>query len=251
METALKRKTYAHIKTAHNLRDLGGHVTERGETTSERFLRADCFAPLSKSDALHLFNDGVRTVIDLRNRIERQKIPCAFCDFNGVAYISLPLFPEETMSDIRKASDDFKMSMLYIDILERCGDAVRAFFAHCATVGSGRVLFHCSAGKDRTGVLSALLLKLAGVPDESIVEEYALTESNLKAFLSQLIETGAAPGASGALLDEMMSARPDNMRRTLAHINGRYGTVQSYLRAIGLSQENIRTVRDMMLKERN
>ena len=236
------------LETAHNVRDLGGYQTADGLVTTSRFIRSDCFMPLGEADARILFDLNVRTVIDLRNRAERDKIPSNLSAYPEVDYIVLPIYPEESIQQdwSKMTSGNFTMGVLYIDMLDNQHQSIRKFFECAAAAQPGRILFHCSAGKDRTGLLSALLLKLSGVNDADIVQDYALTEILLAKILPALKATSGIPAASNSFVDEMLGSKPANMVRLLAHLREKYGTAESYLNAIGVSVETMEAIRNSM-----
>ena len=238
------------LESAYNVRDLSGYLTSTGQVTSAFFIRADCFTPLSGSDTNALFSQGIRTVIDLRSAEECTKIPSGLGTHEDIIYIHHPFFSGSSQLNFGTLPDDFTMGLLYVYMLDYAQSAIRDFFTHAART-RGRILFHCSAGKDRTGVLSALLLKLADVSDVTIIQDYALTEIFLAEKLALLKENSGLPAMLSHIEDEMLGANPGNMEHMLRHLLDAYGGIRNYLNTIGVSKDDIYTVYCRMIKESN
>jgi protein-tyrosine phosphatase len=100
-------------------------------------------------------------------------------------------------------------------------------------------VYHCAAGKDRTGVISAVLLALLGVPDEVIVADYAATQENLDAIIERLLEAEGYQTMLAALPPDTMHAEADTMIAFLEGIRAQYGSMRGYARAAGLEDETI------------
>src|SRR5262249_52751885 len=100
-------------------------------------------------------------------------------------------------------------------------------------------VYHCAAGKDRTGVISAVLLGLLGVPDEVIVADYAATQENLDAIVERLLETEGYQKMLAALPPDTMHAEADTMIAFLDGIRERYGSMRGYARSAGVEDDTI------------
>jgi protein-tyrosine phosphatase len=225
------------LDTLHNLRDLGGYPSKFGGLTSRRFLRSDCLIPISKGDRQILLDMGLHLVIDLRNSRERKRIPCGFENYPGLRYHNIPLLPETAVA-AEFPPEDFSLGLLYIGILEKAQAALLQVFrliAEAANRKSGLVLFHCTAGKDRTGLIAALLLDLARVDKEIIIQDYAMTDENLLPVLDLLYQSSEVSALPEPLVEELMHARPRNMELMLDHLKKVYGGSEKYLARIGLS----------------
>ena len=168
-----------------NFRDLGGYRTGDGlQVGWRRLFRADGLHKLTGADRAQLIGLGVATVIDLRTVDEaeqRGRFPVAEVP---VRYVDLPLFDvlptTEEMPSWREAS---YVAARYGLMVADGAPALTGAFAALASADSLPAVFHCSAGKDRTGVLSALILAFLGVPDETIVEDYALSGPAMERLL--------------------------------------------------------------------
>src|SRR5436853_114077 len=167
-----------------NVRDLGGHpTTDAGETKFGAIVRSDSVSQLSEAGWQALVDHGVRTVIDLRGDHEREDDPPTELP---VEVVHVPFMEaneaewEEIAEEIETASaaaPDVPTSTrdVYLIFLERFRDNVAAAVRAVARAPEGGVVIHCVGGKDRTGLLAAFLLHLAGVADEEIAADYALS----------------------------------------------------------------------------
>ncbi len=107
---------------------------------------------------------------------------------------------------------------------------------------------YCTAGKDRTGLITALMLALAGVPHEMIIADYALTSTYLgEGFMEDIKKSALQRGFTWEQYKPFVMCPPENMAQTLQHLDETYGGVSPYLRHIGLSQAQLTHLRDMLL----
>jgi protein-tyrosine phosphatase len=231
-----------------NVRDLGGHPTsDGGETRFGAFVRADSIRLLSDEGWRALLDYGVRTVIDLRTDAERADDPPADVPVD-VLHIDL-IEPDEDVSraaDLasRSAPDDATSTRdVYLIFLER----YRANFARVAAEAAnapadGAVVLHCVGGKDRTGLVSALLLRLAGVPEEEVAADYALSEERLRPRHERWLAS-AETEAERERMRRISVTPPAAMAGVLRELDRRYGGVDGYLLAGGASEEDLAAVR--------
>jgi protein-tyrosine phosphatase len=245
--------TNIRLNTAYNIRDLGGYAARGGKRTSGRILRGDCFAAMSEDDRRTLLGAGVKTVIDLRGEGERAKLPAGMFGCPGISYEAIPLIEEAANVTRGGIPPNFTMGDMYASLLDNAQEAVLAVFRHIARAASepGRLLFHCAAGKDRTGVIAALLLALAGVSEQDIVWDYAQTEDNLSPVRGLLLKNSGIPSMMDALTDEFLSAKPRSMEKMLSHLHRTYGGAEGYFSEIGLTPAECAGVLTMMIPEEN
>jgi protein tyrosine/serine phosphatase len=133
----------------------------------------------------------------------------------------------------------------YVDFLERFRDRFGRAFAAIADA-EGTVVVHCMGGKDRTGIVSALLLRLAGVSRETIGADYAVTAANLEPSTSKWIPKITDP-VERAKWEKLADTPAEGMERVIDEIESRYGDVASYLRAAGLTEEQIERLRSRLV----
>ncbi|MDO1583135.1 tyrosine-protein phosphatase [Rhizobium oryzicola] len=240
-------ETYSRLielEGAHNVRDLGGYPIAAGGCTRWRsLLRGDALHALTPGDIAVLTGLGLAAVIDLRNPAEVALEPNPFAEHDQVGYLTIPLFsalsPVEMMAQGRAT---FDMGERYCHALDHCQEAIALVLSTIAQMPAGAVLFHCSAGKDRTGLIAALLLGNAGVPPSTIIEDYALTGLVAEHLISKLRARALARGMDSRLIDIVLASEPTSMQHALNHLTNHYGNVVNYLRHIGLKSSELKAL---------
>ena len=174
-----------NLEQAINVRDLGGYPTPDGCTPYGRFIRADNMYGLTEADLETLYQAGVRTVIDLRTPGERERQPGSFENWRDVRVVPCSLLGESLDSFtgfMRSLGEN------YSEMIVRDRDHYRDLFEIILSENQrGGILFHCTAGKDRTGVTAALLLGLAGCEDADIVVRVDRTTGEFSAVRRWLV----------------------------------------------------------------
>ena len=170
-----------------NCRDLGGYPLPGGRTRWGVFLRSACPDTLTPEGLAELERMGLALVIDLRSSFERRQQPSALAGLASPPVLELPLL-EQISAPMPHTSD---MGEFYIALLHHGQACFRKLFTRIAGA-EGPVLFHCTAGKDRTGVVAALLLDLAGVGRQDIIADYEISHTLIAPLISRL--QSAAPG---------------------------------------------------------
>ncbi len=234
-----------------NVRELGGHPTaDGGETRFGRIVRSDSVSQLSDAGWEALVAHGVRTVIDLRGDHEREDDPPRELEVD-VQHIPFMEANEREWEEIGEeietaaaAAPDVETSTrdVYLIFLERFKQNVAASVRAVARAPEGGIVVHCVGGKDRTGLLTAFLLHLAGVSDEDIAADYALSEERL---LSRHEGWFAAAETEEELerLRRIAQTPPGSMLGVFRELEHRYGSVESYLRSAGVDDEDLDRVR--------
>lgn len=231
-----------------NVRDLGGHPTEDGgETRFGAVVRADSIRQLSEEGWAQLTGYGVSRIVDLRMDAERAEDDPS--EETPVEVLHLPFFHEddEVFREVDAASlsaPDYATATrdVYLIFLEQFRENVAAAVKAVARAPEGAVVVHCAGGKDRTGLVTALLLKLAGVSDEDIAEDYALSEERLKPRHDRWLAE-AETEAERERLRRILVTPAESMLGVLHELERRYGSVEGYLRAGGLTDEDIEHIR--------
>ncbi len=234
------------IAGAFNIRDLGGYAHAGGETRWRRILRGDGLHRLTPQGIEDLVAAGVVMVVDLRHDNELASHPNPFRDHATVAYRHLSLF--EDLAPSAMTGGDVLLD-LYIEALERRGPAIAGILAALAEGPDGTVLFHCTAGKDRTGLIAALILALAGVEARTIVEDYARTGTHIAPLLATILAEAEARGMDPEGLRPLLACEPLTMTRTLEHIERRWGSADGYLAAVGLDAATATRLRARLLED--
>ena len=219
-----------------NVRDLGGHPTEDGrETRFGAVVRADSVRRLSDVGWGALVEHGITRIVDLRMQQELDVDPPAELPVE-VVHLSVlgELDPEaEAAIDALATTRD-----VYLEFLERYRPNFARAVAAVGDAPPGGVLIHCHSGKDRTGLLVALLLRLAGVRAAEIADDYALSEQRLAPVLERWI--AEAGDETERERRRRISETPrEAMLEVLEELERRYGSVRGYLLAGGASEEEI------------
>ena len=216
-----------------------------GVTRSGMFVRSDNLRSLTAQGQEAMVAYGVTDVIDLRSESEVASSPSPFAalePFGGPAptYTHLPLVDDATMRKLAEAPDMFDR---YLMMLDRRADAFRRIFTALARM-EGAAVFHCFAGKDRTGMVAAMSLSLAGVDVDSIAADYAETDAQMATRYQEWL--AAAPPE---LLDEMrqdLICPPERIVGVLEHLDQRWGGVEGYLEAAGMTAADLSTLRSKL-----
>lgn len=225
------------LRGSHNVRDLGGLTTVDGRVVrAGRIFRSDypAFAELDEGAAVREL--GLRTVVDLRRGIEASH-ECVTWEDHRVAYYRCPF----------SAGGETSWHARYSAYLTHRPETVVLAVDHVIETAGHPVLFHCAAGKDRTGVLACLVLGLLGVERAQIVADYVLSEVGLGPILERLSAAGpyAEMLAGDTLADQL--PRAQSMHGLLDWLEERGGAT-GWLRARGLADGKIDAFREALLK---
>ena len=227
-------KRHIPLEGLHNLRDLGGYAAQDRTTTRwGQMYRSDSPHRVGADGLKQLEELGVTTVIDLRHSGELESAPNPLSALPDYRHISLFA---GLKSDPLTAQDS--LEALYEATLEQCGDSVREVIETIANA-EGAVLLHCTAGKDRTGIISALLLLAVGVQSEDVVTDYALTAMHARSLLNELLEKTKLAGGDSGRFARFLTAEPETMHSTLEALHAKHGSARAYLEGIGVSKQSL------------
>ncbi len=225
-------KRELRLEVAHNVRHIGGYQGTRGPT-SHTIVRSAGLQRLTDSGLSALAESRITTIIDLRSSIERTEHGTPDTSPFGIRSIHNPIW--EADASPAGLGDEFDgYAPIYRAMLETGAPAYRRLFETIAESAEG-VLFHCAAGKDRTGVAAALLLALAGVADNDIVEDYALSETLLAPMFAEFAPRMAERGIDERKARKLMASDPAAITDTLAHLRSQHGDAEGYMRNIGMA----------------
>lgn len=230
------------FEAVHNFRDLGGYEVGDGRQIAwGRLFRADGLYRLGDADLDVVDALGIRTVIDLRSAGEVddhgtfpvEKMPLSF---HHLPIIDATWMTEEvpTFTDDDQGAIDF-LTWAYSDMLDKGAERFATAISLIASPEAVPVVFHCAAGKDRTGILAALVLGGLGVDDATIVADYQLTAAAMER-MRRWVEANH-PDMLSRMHDApsyMRAARPEAIESLLAEIRADHGTVRSFLTEIGV-----------------
>ena len=219
-----------NLEQAINVRDLGGYPTPDGCTPYGRFIRADNMVGLTEADLETLYQAGVRTVIDLRTPGERERQPGSFENWRDARVAPCSLLGESLDSFtgfMRSLGEN------YSEMIVRDRDHYRDLFEIILSENQrGGILFHCTAGKDRTGVLCAVLLRASGVhPDDVMADYLATNQVNAASMRAEAASLGAGmTDGERAILQSFLEARPAYLDAFFAEVDNAFGSFDRYVR---------------------
>lgn len=222
-----------------NFRDIGGYRTANGRMVAWRTLfRADGLNKLTDADIVLMTDLGLATVIDLRTLVEAEQRGSFPVDRVPVSYVGLPL------TDVLPATEDLPdwgeaayVATRYGAMVSEGGHMLTSAIQTLATGTALPAVMHCSAGKDRTGVLSALILAFLGVPDETIVDDYALSAAAMGLLLERLkAEYPDAVEEVERYAPAVLHVVPETMEQFLAELKVQYGTYELLAESLGVTE---------------
>lgn len=239
-DVTLKR---VRLEGAYNVRDIGGYVTADGRVVRPNMLfRSDSLHALTAADQEKLQSLGIRTIIDLRHPKEIKNYPNLFAQAPGIRYLNLPfyhgwrsLFPDGLRPN--------GLAHLYTTVLDNCQETIAPVMTAVTTPQNYPLLIHCQVGKDRTGMVVALLLSLLKVPEETIVADYALSHGYLQPVLEKYRQIARANRYNMDEFEQILLSPPQEMARTLHHLRQCYGSPEKYIVQLGLKPARLHRLR--------
>lgn len=206
-----------------NVRDLGGLPTNGGgEIRSGALIRSDSHGKLTDEGVAAVTAHGVSRIIDLRRETECVAEPSPFA--------GQPLYRNLPVQDPADPDDDLHLTLaqIYIRLIDRRPELYAAAAAAITDAPAGGVVVHCYGGKDRTGLVVALVLTVAGVDRDVVAADYAVTEQRLREENDRYL-AGITDQSRRERIRELQATRPQTMLQTLEHIDSEYGGVPAYL----------------------
>jgi protein-tyrosine phosphatase len=248
----LVRDRLVPFEGAHNFRDLGGYASHLGGTTRWGVLyRAGGLHLMTDTDLAELERLDVRTVIDLRRDDERALMP----DPVPTVHICLMsrVLENRPMPEHGSLVDHDHgvafMQSLYTGLLEHAAVEIGQLFRTIAEAGGQPTVFHCTAGKDRTGTVAALLLLWLGVDREDVLDDFELTDRYVtrehhEALFQRMLERGMGPEAAAG----MLAAPRASMAAALDLLDAEHGGIEAYLRGpAGVDDATLGRLRELLL----
>jgi protein-tyrosine phosphatase len=244
-----------------NFRDLGGYPTVDGRRLrSGRVFRSDSLSHMSDDDVRHVAEElGVVTVVDLRARHEVETFGHGPLGTRGVIVHHLPIVDETRREQAAAdATDDeaperidpttMGLDRIYALMLGRFGDRFVAVLRILADPANQPVVFHCAAGKDRTGLTAALLLGALGVDDDVIAADYAISAEHMDELLLRHRARAEVSKEMAEVSESLFAAEASVMRAVLAEVRATHGSAADYLLAHGLEPAAIDALRASLLE---
>ena len=241
MQYLTREERLIPLENVTNTRDLGGYETQSASYTKTRkYIRGSSPYQATALDIETLKDYGVEVVIDLRGEYEKKKQVSPFKNDPDIKYHEVDIFLDNHVAVVPEEVKQYKnLGGFYIYMLEAMKGQIKKVFDLFYQYSYECILFHCSAGKDRTGIISALLLDLAGCHEYDIVKDYSETYENNMAIneaLASLMDNQEAK--------EYLKSSPRYMMELLDYLREHYGSAQGYLLNIGLKEEEIEEIRE-------
>jgi protein-tyrosine phosphatase len=244
-EIAADGERHIPIEGTLNFRDAGGYPVEGGGRIAWRTLfRSDALHRVDETGAEMISQLGIKTVLDLRVIEELLIAESPLADFadRGIRTVHMSLVGDD-FSELPPELDG-----VYAFMVNRRGPAIGAAIKHLASPGALPGLVHCTAGKDRTGIVTAFTLSALGVPDEIIAADYALSSVYLIADQIAVIgQISADTGLGEQLTEALMASPPELIVRVLDRARAQAGSVAGYLAANGVTEADLDALRAVLV----
>ncbi len=246
-------------KSVANLRDVGGYPAMDGKTVRwNRVYRGASLVALTDEDAVGLTERGLKIVCDLRMATEIADAPDKLPHAN-VRYVKLPFTQNsDRLTQLRillfqrqRLADTLRETYTQV-MIDKNPAVIGDFLRLVAEADNLPLLVHCSAGKDRTGVVIAVLLRLLGVPEQIVLEDYSLSNLYFQYFLdisAKIIKQLGVFRVSEAEARPLFLADPKTLKITLDYIESRYGSLEQYvITQAGLTPQQVAQIRANLLE---
>lgn len=232
-----------------NFRDLGGlPTTSGGLTTWGRVFRSDTLQVLTDADVKLLLADiGLTTIIDLRTGREIKNEGRGPLEHEDVGYVHLPFIADLEVQD--EVPDAVERDVLadYVHMLDSAGALIAEAVQTIAT-STGPVVFHCAAGKDRTGILAAITESLVGVPRDVVVGDYELTNQVIGEICARLARFDTYTNVK-TNPPSHFRCRPEVMEGFLDLLDERHGGADGWAREIGIAERDLDALRRVLSED--
>jgi protein-tyrosine phosphatase len=231
----------------YNVRDMGWYPAAGSRRTRSRILfRGESLHRLDAHGVTQLASLPLRSIIDLRGAQERAQYPTRL----GRLHVTVRVIPllEERARDHSIAAE-WTLLDSYQTAIRTRGTAFVEVMRALAVPGALPSLFHCMAGKDRTGLVAAILLSALGVPDDIVAADFAQSSRFLGAsYVREATERSLARGVPPNLVERVLTTEPSYIRAILDELRDRYGDTSSYLFAHGLKEDELFDLRNVLLE---
>ena len=245
LSTTLAERT-VRWSSCLNVRDLGGlPLRSGGQTRFGAIVRADGLFRLSAIGLEEVRAYGIRTVIDLRyhDELARRPNPYGALPDGGVTLVHASMMDMDNAAIVSLDRQHLPWVEWNVEMLRLARPQILTILRTLAYASPGGSVYHCHAGKDRTGLLSILIEDAVGVEDAAIADDYVASNENLKHVYAEILAQYPIGSAERTRLETDMPCRAETVHATLAHLRARHGGVEAYLLEIGLEPEAIATLR--------
>jgi len=251
MKISCKRLPFANVL---NIRDLGGYAVENGHVTSfGKLIRSSSTSKMDVYETDYLHDIGIGTAIDLRTYNEIQNAPSKLSNFIWIDYHNIPLAPDNpsgvfVIDTGYEINHKINWANKYIEIAENC----KNWIYQCVIAISKSekpVIFFCSSGKDRTGIISAMLLGLVGANNLDIIADYCVSQIYLAEDFNMLLPKDLVLDERNKLLEESLffKTTPKTMSVFLEYLESNYGNIKNYLYSCGVEDDASSRLRNLFL----
>lgn len=225
------------LNSMGNMRDIGGYAIGNKKVKCGKLIRSNLPDKMTEQDISVLKNMGIRTVIDLRTKEEIEKTSSVF-EKNPV--FKLLHYKINGGGKIPTKAND--VPILYMQMLEG-KESIYKIFKEIAKENHG-IIYFCNAGKDRTGVITALILMTLGVKKEDIILDYTLSQEYLEKYLDCFVDT-----SEKQQIKEIIIPKAEYMLQFLEQFNKKYGGINHYLHEIGITDKEINQIKEKYIED--
>jgi protein-tyrosine phosphatase len=236
---AEKYSRHLRFESVSNFRDIGGYRTRQGYTIAwRRVFRSGEFAKITRNDFKRLMEEiSPASVVDLRSKFEVERHGIGLLSEADIKYHNISFIADggDRKADERRYKEFKNMGEFYLDLMPKkeYGQRIIEALEVIATPENHPLVFNCAVGKDRTGILAAVLLSVLGVTDEDIIEDYSLSGPYMEELLKTIDADPQIAEGVKALPDFFWKASPESMALFLNTLRRDYGSVNGYLEFMG------------------
>ena len=210
--------------------------------------RSDALHALSPEDVKRLRDElSLSDIVDLRSTFELDNEGRGPLEWEPIAFHHNPLFDGDPSAADRRRADEMSLGERYVGMMDHGHAKIVNAVRLLARAERGAV-YHCAAGKDRTGVISAIVLGTLGVSDELIVADYALSGERIDEIIARVMSMKGYEETLKDMPEDTLHAKPESMEEVLAGVAGRWGSMEAYLREGGLEVEDLERLRAKCLE---
>ncbi len=250
---------YLPMPNSFNFRDIGGYLTEDGNRIRwGQVYRSGSLAHLDQNDFDFLDSLDIQLVFDLRSSYESENDPDRLPANQTIQHLSRPLSSSGTTLERVRVLRQYRNEIgglllrLYQEaFIDENAHHIGDMLTRMADPANRPALIHCSAGKDRTGVTIALLLSILGVPEDTIMADYSLSNfahENIAQIMSPELRQARWVGVGKAKMAPLLLANPAHLQATFDYIRQKYGSIESYLcGAAGMTPQTLNQLRQELV----
>ena len=233
------------LQGTNNVRDLGGYICKTSPiriTKYHKFIRSAGLSYVTSKDIDILLEYGVTNVLDLRSREEAVSMPNKLKDIREINYYNIPLSVSDMLSDITKEKNSFNMKEGYIKRIEN-KEIIKEIINYISDNLNGCFLFHCTAGKDRTGIISSILLGLCSVSKADIKANYEVSHTYMR-------ENNDFMNAyKKGMKSKVFLSKAEYMEDVYDYIIEKYGSYKEYLLNTGVKEYSLNKIIEYFTEE--